>query len=89
MSVYSHLCSVLCQILIVGSAGQEGSWIAGREVGFVICWGHLTCHCTVCVFISSPKGTLHHIQFFTLSACLSEHMSLLLKSGITGNNKSQ
>lgn len=56
MSVYSHLCSVLCQVFVVGSTGQDGSWIAGREGGFVICWGHLTCHCTnVCLHLQ-PKG---------------------------------
>lgn len=42
----------------------------------------LTCHCTIYVLIYGPKGTLHHVQVFTLSACLSEHMTILLKSGI-------
>lgn len=77
---------VLCfaQISTVGSMVQNGSQITGRG-GWDCCLLRafdLTCHCTIYVLIYGPKGTLHHVQVFTLSACLSEHMTILLKSGI-------
>lgn len=91
MSVGSHLCSMFCQISIVGSMVQNGSQIMGKGgwdlLSAVGIWLDLSLH-YICLNLR-PKGTLHHMQVFTLSACLSEHMTIFLKSGIIKNNKSQ
>ena len=79
MSVGSHLCSVSGPDIHCGFYGAT-SW--GREAGTCLprAFDDLSLH-YLCLNLW-PKGTLHHVQVFTLSACLSEHMTILLKSGI-------